>query len=214
MTVAHVKPDWRAERPWLDDTPVCDGLLPWTDVFLPANAELPTQLKRFRDAGIDHISITATAGRDSMALAQERLCYLRSVINACQDWLVVASGQDAIETAHAARKMSVSFHFQTATPFSDSLNLVDAFLAAGIDRAILAYNEANPFANGCHEVRNARLSALGRRLVERMDATGMRIDLRHCGTRTSLDVLDTALLRPPCSLIPTHAPCSITSAGF
>jgi membrane dipeptidase len=41
--------------------------------------------------------------------------------------------------------MSVDLHFQSSTPFTASLDLVEAFGAAGIRRAILAYNEANVF---------------------------------------------------------------------
>ena len=46
-------------------------------------------------------------------------------------------------------------HFQSATPFASDLDLVDSFRQLGITRAILAYNEANIFADGCHEPRNA-----------------------------------------------------------
>jgi membrane dipeptidase len=93
--------------------------------------------------------------------------------------------------------MSVSFHFQTATPFADRIDNVEAFRAAGITRAILAYNESNVFGDGCHAAGNAGLSARGRLLLERMDAAGMRIDLSHCGERTSFDALETTLSRAP-----------------
>ena len=91
----------------------------------------------------------------------------------------------------------MSFHFQSATPFAADLDLVDAFRAAGVGRAILAYNEANVFADGCHENRNAGLTAYGRSLIAPMDAAGMVVDLSHCGERTSFDVMDAQLNRPP-----------------
>ena len=64
-------------------------------------------------------------------------------------------------------------------------------------RAILAYNAANVFADGCHESRNAGLTGLGRRLIARMDAAGMVVDLSHCGERTSFDALEADLSHPP-----------------
>jgi len=193
----HPEPPWRRARPWLARTTVCDGLLPWTDAFLPAGASLAEQLQRFRAAGIDHVSVTVAAGRDTMAEALMRIGQLRQQLAACTQWLQLAGGAASIIAAGEAGKMSVSWHFQTATPFEDGLDLVDAFRAAGVDRAILAYNEANSFADGCHEARDAGLSALGRRLIARMDRAGMRVDLSHCGARASFDALEADLSLPP-----------------
>jgi membrane dipeptidase len=188
---------WRAERPWLADAPVCDGLLPWTAAFLPPGADLAVQLGRFHAAGFDHVSLTAAAGRDGPVEALARLGFFRRELDRQTDWLRIAHGPDAIMAARAEGVMSVAFHFQTATPFGTDLDLVDAFRATGIGRAILAYNEANVFADGCHEPRDAGLTALGRRLVARMDEAGMVVDLSHCGARTSFDALAAPLSRAP-----------------
>ena len=189
------RPAWRQGA--LANTIVCDGLLPWTRLFLPPGADLATVLKRFRAAGVDHVSLTAAAGDDDHLTALACLGALRHELARQSDWLRMVDGADAIAQAKADGLFSVSFHFQTATPFTAGLDLVDAFRAAGIGRAILAYNEANPFGDGCHEPRNAGLSQLGRRLVARMDAAGMIVDLSHCGERTTLDVLDMDVKRPP-----------------
>jgi membrane dipeptidase len=188
---------WREARPGLADAVVCDGLLPWAKSFLPAGASLAEQLQRFRAQGCDHISLTAAAGSDGPVEAMARLGFLRREIAAAGDWLTIAADAAAIRQAKAEGRLSVSFHVQSATPFAPDLDLVEAFHAAGIDRAILAYNEANPFADGCHEPRSGGLSALGRRLIERMDRLGMRIDLSHCGERTSFDALEAPLRLPP-----------------
>jgi membrane dipeptidase len=191
--VAH----WRAERPWLADTIVCDGLLPWANDFLPPGASLAEQLRRFRANGVDHVSLTAAAGNEGTAAALARLGLLRRELREDGDWISIAGENDGILNAKANGKLSVSFHFQSATPFAGDLDLVDAFFAAGVRRAILAYNEANAFADGCHEARNAGLSALGRRLVERMDQVGMVVDISHCGERTAFDAMEAPLSRAP-----------------
>lgn len=188
---------WRKTRPELADAVVCDGLLPWAKGFLPQGARLVEQLARFHAQGCDHISLTAAAGADGPIEAMARIGFLRREIGAAGDWLTIAGDAASIRLARAQGRLTVSFHFQSATPFAPDLDLVEAFRCAGIDRAILAYNEANPFADGCHEPRNGGLSALGRRLLGRMDACGMRIDLSHCGVRTSLDALELALAAPP-----------------
>jgi membrane dipeptidase len=188
---------WRAERPWLDATIVCDGLLPWTDNFLPPGANLAEQLRRFHANGVDHISLTAAGGSDSARAALGRLGWLRRELATHGDWVSIARDDEAIKTAKAARRLSVTFHFQTATPFSGNLDLVNAFFGAQVRRAILAYNEANVFADGCHEPRNGGLSALGRGLIERMDQVGMIVDMSHCSERTTFDAMAAPLARAP-----------------
>jgi membrane dipeptidase len=191
------EPAWRLARPWLANTVVCDGLLPWAKGFLPADARLVDQLKRFHTNGCDHISLSVAAGSDTLVDATVRLGMLRRELEEAADWIEVAHDEKAIRASRAAGHLSVSFHFQSATPFWPDLDSVEAFFGGGIRRSILAYNEANVFADGCHEPRNAGLSALGRRLIERMDAVGMVVDLSHCGERTSLDALAAPLKRPP-----------------
>jgi membrane dipeptidase len=192
-----MKPAWRQERPWLADVPVCDGLLPWANHFLPPGADLAAQLRRFHASGVDHISLTAAAGMEGPVEAMARLGFLRRELAPHGDWLCVADDATAIRAAQRAGRMSVSFHFQSATPMAPDLDLVDGFRGAGIGRAILAYNEANVFADGCHEPRNGGLTGYGRRLVERMDAAGMVVDMSHCGERTSFDAMEAPLRRPP-----------------
>lgn len=188
---------WRAERSWLADAVVCDGLLPWADHFLPPGSDLATQLARFRASGVDHISLTAAASNEDAVAALARLGFLRRELAPHHDWIAIADTAPAIRAARGAGLMSVSFHFQTATPLAANLDLVEAFKGAGIGRSILAYNEANVFADGCHEPRNGGLSAYGRRLVERMDQVGMVVDLSHCGERTSFDTMEAPLKRAP-----------------
>lgn len=190
------RPEWRRSRPWLDGIPICDGLLPWTAAFLPPGASLPDVLRRYRASGVDHVSLTAAAGTDDSATALARIGWFRRELTPHTGWVRIAGSRAEIEAAHAAGCLSVSFHFQTSTPLLDDLDHVDAFRMAGICRAILAYNEANAAGDGCHEQRNAGLSVLGRRLIERMNAAGMDVDLSHCGERTSLEAIDASALPP------------------
>lgn len=186
---------WRAARPWLSGVAICDGLLPWTRPFLPPGADLGGYLDRLARSGYDHVSLTVAAATEDAGQALSTLGWLSAQLRAAG--IPVAHDPDGIESARNGGRLSVSFHFQTATPFLADLDLVDAFYAAGVRRAILAYNAANAFADGCHEPRNAGLSAAGRRLVERMDNVGMRVDLSHCGERTTLDVMAMDLRHPP-----------------
>jgi membrane dipeptidase len=189
-------PEWRERHPELAQALVCDGLLPWSRQFLPEGADLIDTLTRFRANGIDHVSLTAAAGADDAITAFARLGFFVRELRSA-GWIRVVTSAREVRAAKADGCFSVSFHFQTCTPFAADLDLVDAFRHAGIVRSIVAYNEANVFGDGCHESRNAGLSALGRRLLARMDAAGMLVDLSHTGERTTLDAMAEPLARPP-----------------
>ena len=185
--------DWREKYIWAKNVVVCDGLLPWVDAMLPPGSSLVEQLDRFSRSGFNHISLTVAAGQDSNNDALTRLGTIHRDIAATHGLVRPVRTRDDVLQAKADQCLSVSFHFQTCTPFAADFDLVEAFLAAGVQRALLAYNEANIFADGCHEARNAGLSAAGRQLVARMDQAGMVVDLSHCGERTSLDALELPL---------------------
>jgi len=190
-------PAWHTRHPKLAQALVCDGLLPWSETFLPPGASLAEVLRRFHTNGVDHVSLTAAAGMDDHGTALARIGHLRRELRSLSSWVWLANEPATIRQAKTEGMLSVAMHFQTATPFANNLDHVEAFKAAGINRAIVAYNEANVFGDGCHETRNAGLTALGRRLIEAMDLAGMRVDLSHCGERTSFDVLEMAPALPP-----------------
>ncbi len=187
---------WRQQRPWLAETVVCDGLLPWAHGFLPPGADLAAVLRRFWKSGVDHVSLTAAATKEGPAEALARIGFMRHAL-ARESWVRMADDVEAMRAALREGCLSVSFHFQSSTPYAPDLDLVDGFRAAGIGRAILAYNSANVFADGCHERRNAGLTGYGRRLIARMDAAGVVVDLSHCGERTSFEALEADLAHPP-----------------
>ncbi len=187
--------EWRRARPWLADTAVTDSTLPWTETFLPPGAELAEVLARFRTSGFDHVSLTAAAGRDTARQALSTLAQLRTAV-AKADHVAIATDRSTLQTTKAAGQLSVSFHFQTATPFLGDLGLIEPFRALGVTRALLAYNERNLAADGCHEPADAGLSALGRRAVAAMDAGGLILDLSHCGARTSLEAMERSRQAP------------------
>jgi len=178
----------------LANTPICDGLLPWDRFFLPNGAQLSQQLSRFEQSGFSHASLTIASGQDTSEDVLNKLAFTAKQLNG--RGVIIAHNEAEILKAFQEEKFSISFHFQTSVPFANSLDLVDAFFLVGVQRAILAYNDVNVFADGCHEPRNSGLSSLGKQLIQKMDKVGMRVDLSHCGQKTTFDVLETGLSSP------------------
>jgi len=127
-------PSWRAERPWLAEAMLCDGLMPWTAEFLPRGADLGEQLARFHRNGCDHISLTVAAGRDGAERAIARYGFLMREIGKLGAAVQIACDAAAIRQSKRDGRLSVAFHFQSATPFGHDLDLVQTFRRLGVTR--------------------------------------------------------------------------------
>lgn len=77
------------------------------------------------------------------------------------------------------------------------------FYALGQRVSQLTYNARNLIGNGSTERRDEGLSDYGVAIVERMNGTGMAVDISHCGDRTSLDAFEVS--KKP--VLITHGNC-------
>ena len=68
----------------------------------------------------------------------------------------------------------------------------------------ITYNKRNALGDGCLESANAGLSKTGITAVERMNKSGVAVDLSHCGYRTTAD----AIARSSKPVLVTHAGCA------
>lgn len=168
---------------------VWDNLMPWVpgdnidyiDVLLP----------RFRDVGVNFISLTLAAGSGSSINNTLRtIARVRREIRERSDWLVLATSVDSIREAKANNKLAVNFNFQETLPFEDSVDLVQAYYDLGVRQALLAYNQKNLVGDGCAERTDAGLSRFGVEIVKEMNRVGMLVDGSHSGYRTTMDAME------------------------
>lgn len=97
-----------------------------------------------------------------------------------------------IRRAKAAGETAIVIHFQGADPIEDELDFLNAFHDCGLRVMQLTYNSRNRLGDGAFEPTDAGLSKFGRKVVQRMEALGMVVDLAHAGIRTTLDAASTA----------------------
>lgn len=69
-------------------------------------------------------------------------------------------------------------------------NLLQLFYDLGIRHMLLAYNQKNRAADGCHERTDSGLSRYGVRLIEEMNRVGMILDLTHVGYRSTMEAIE------------------------
>jgi membrane dipeptidase len=96
-----------------------------------------------------------------------------------------------------------SRHFRTVED-------VDLFFGLGQRSSQLTYNQTNEIGSGAFEDPARGLTDFGARIIERMNAVGMAVDLGHGGDQTILDAL--RVTRRPAII--SHANCRALHPGY
>jgi membrane dipeptidase len=122
-------------------------------------------------------------------------------INAHSDKFVRIDGPDDVERAKAQGKIGIVIGQQNSQHFR-AVEDVDKFYALGQRVSQLTYND-NSLGGGSTDPKNQPLSDYGARIVERMNALGMAVDVSHCADRTTFDAIGVS--KKP--VLITHSNC-------
>ena len=77
-----------------------------------------------------------------------------------------------------------------ASCIGDNLDKLDVLYGLGVRMLGLVFSHSNAIGGGLSEKRDGGLTAFGRRVVARMNALGLPIDLSHAGDVTTLDAIE------------------------
>ena len=175
-------------------------------------------LQPFRDSGINvfHIAV-GLGGPNAHAQTVQFLSAWNSFLaNQDQGFLRIDSGDD-LDRIKKSGRIGVLLGVQNAEHFRN-VEDVDLFYAAGQRVSQLTYNTRNLIGNGSTERRDEGLSDFGVSIVERMNKTGMAVDVSHCGDRTTLDAFEVSrrpvlITHSNCrALVPGHPRCKTDEA--
>ena len=131
------------------------------------------------------------------------------VIDRMPDFLVRATSPEEVLAAKKAGKRAMLFSSNGIPLTGDGssvqgeLRLLRTFFSLGFRTMHLAYNRANPLADGCAEPRNGGLTDLGRAAVAAMNDAGMIVDVAHTGWRSSYEAAKAS--RAP--IVASHTAC-------
>jgi membrane dipeptidase len=92
-----------------------------------------------------------------------------------------------IARAKRERKIGVILGFQNAAQMGDDPARADIFADMGVRIVQLTYNLRNPLGDGSIVPEGRGLTAFGRRVVERLNANRVMVDLSHSGRQICLD---------------------------
>ncbi|MET4579451.1 dipeptidase [Ottowia thiooxydans] len=103
--------------------------------------------------------------------------------------LKVANTATEVENTYKAGDHAVMFNLQNAEPVGSDLDRVDKLHELGVRSMQLAYNLRTRYADGCLETNDGGLSRFGAALIEKMNSTGIMVDLSHASAGTARDAV-------------------------
>jgi len=165
------------------------------------------EFEQYRRSGITVIALGRGSGPYDNAL--KYLAEFNGFVAAYPDRLLRID--DAGDFARAKRegKLGILLSFQDSSHFRTPDD-VDLFYGLGQRESQLTYNFKNMLGSGAFEPADAGLTEFGLRIVERMNAAGMVVDVAHGSDRTILDAC-AASTKP---VIVSHGNCRALHPGY
>lgn len=178
MTQGHSRTIHEQALVW--DTHACFPLKP--------NANL-SELKRYRDSGVDFVSLNIGMDMDLFENILQILAGYRSFIRSHPDEYVLALTVSDILDAKQSGKLAIAFDLEGSEMLLGNIDLISLYYDLGVRQMLLAYNKDNRASGGCVE-GNIGLTEFGKDVVREMNRVGMVVDATHMGYRATMEVFD------------------------
>jgi membrane dipeptidase len=165
--------------------------------------------QRFKDSGINvfHIAV-GTGGPEAHVNTLRFIAGWNSFLANHDQWLMRVDSPADLDRVKSSGKVGVLLGVQNSEHFRNPAD-VDVFHSLGQRVSQLTYNTRNLIGNGATERRDDGISDFGAGIIERMNKTGMAVDVSHCGDRTTLDAFE--LSKKP--VLITHSNCRALAPG-
>jgi membrane dipeptidase len=165
--------------------------------------------KRFKDSGINvfHHAF-GLGGTNAYESAVNYFGNVNSLIAGAEQYFMRIDSVADFRRVKTNGKIGIMPGIQNAEHFRRPAD-VDFFFAIGQRVSQLTYNSRNLIGNGSTERRDEGISDFGVAIINQMNATGMAIDVSHCGDRTTLDAFE--ISKKP--VLITHSNCRALADG-
>lgn len=185
-------------RALIDRTVVWDNHV-CMPVARPNDTSFLPQLQRYRDAGVDAVTLNIGFGDHGVEDHFRTLASMRRwLLDRPEDYVVIQTAGDVVLSMETGR-LAVAFDIEGANAIGDQISLLEAYRALGVRWMLLAYNRNNRVGGGCQD-EDKGLTPFGRDVVREMERLDMLVCLSHTGHRTARDVL--AMAQKPVIFFP------------
>ncbi|HEU0294525.1 MAG TPA: membrane dipeptidase [Anaerolineales bacterium] len=157
---------------------------------LKLNSDL-SELKRYRDSGVDFVSLNIGMDMDTFEHVIQVLARFRNHIAAHSEEYILALTVKDILDAKESGRLAIAFDLEGSDPLLGNINLVSFYYDLGVRQMLLAYNKDNRASGGCME-GNIGLTDFGRDVIREMNRVGMVVDVTHMGYRATMEAFETS----------------------
>lgn len=170
---------------------ILDGEVIWDahSGFMPDPAADLDNLRIWRDAGVDYLSIDVGFDLLPWEKTVATLAAFRHWILARPSEYALVSSADEILAAKSAGRLAVTFDIEGMNALDGRIEMVEFYHHLGVRQILFAYNRNNLAGGGCHD-EDTSLTAFGRQVIDEMNRLGMFVDVTHTGYRTTMDVME------------------------
>ena len=170
---------------------ILDGEVIWDahSGFMPDPAADLDNLRIWRDAGVDYLSIDVGFDLLPWEKTVATLAAFRHWILARPSEYALVSSADEILAAKSAGRLAVTFDIEGMNALDGRIEMVEFYHHLGVRQSLFAYNRNNLAGGGCHD-EDIGLTAFGRQVIDEMNRLGMFVDVTHTGYRTTMDVME------------------------
>jgi membrane dipeptidase len=170
------------ERALIWDTHACFPLKP--------NADL-SELKRYRNSGVNFVSLNIGMDMDSFENVIQVLARFRNYIASQPNDYVLALTVNDIREAKESGRLAIAFDLEGSDPLLGNLHMISFYYDLGVRQMLLAYNKDNRASGGCME-GDIGLTQFGRDIIKEMNRVGMVVDVSHMGYQATVEAFETS----------------------
>ncbi|MBK1685115.1 dipeptidase [Rhodoferax fermentans] len=145
-------------------------------------------INQLRSYGLNYVSINVGMDMNPLPQIMSVIAGYRATIAAHPDKYVQVNNLADIARAQANGQIAIGFDLEGAMPLLEQPEMVALYARLGVRQIHFAYNRNNSVADGCHDEKRG-LTALGRQMVETVNAAGLLIDCSHTGRNCSLEIM-------------------------
>lgn len=168
------------DRALVWDTHACFPLKPNSDLSV---------LKRYRDSGVNFVSLNIGMDMDSFENVIQVLARFRNHIASHPDDYVLGLTVQDVLKAKESGKLAIAFDLEGSEPLLGNLNLISFYYDLGVRQMLLAYNKDNRASGGCME-GNIGLTDFGKEVIVEMNRVGMVVDVSHMSYRATMEAFE------------------------
>ena len=157
----------------------------------------------FKDSGINVIHpAIGLGGPNAFDTALRWFASWNAFIANNDEFMIRIDSPGDLSRVKKTGKLGILLGLQNSDHFRTPAD-VDVFRSLGQRVSQLTYNSRNLIGNGATERRDDGISDFGVAIIEKMNSTGVAVDVSHCGDKTTLDAFD--ISKKP--VLITHSNC-------